>query len=93
MAASARKGPKGDKGDPGDPGEPGLPGSGSDNYRHQQLSPAATWNVNHDLGKRPSFTVFDSGGDEVMPDRIVYVDDNNTDLIFTAPFGGEADCN
>ena len=65
-------------------------GGGSDkNYRHVQGSAAATWNIAHGLGKRPSIMVVDSGGSTVEGEYS-YVDDNNVTLTFTGAFSGEA---
>jgi len=43
-----------------------LGGSGSTSaYVHQQLTPAATWTINHGLGYRPSVELLDSGSQEI----------------------------
>lgn len=62
------------------------------NYEHNQASVSASWNINHNLGKKPSVTIIDSGGNQVIGD-IVYVDDNNVTLNFTAAFSGTATLN
>jgi hypothetical protein len=82
----ALKGPKGEDGDPGSGG-----GSGSF-YEHTQSSASADWEVEHNLGKKPSVTVIDSGGDLVLVTP-TYVNDNTLTLHFSAPFSGVAYCN
>lgn len=62
------------------------------NYFHNQASASASWNIAHNLGKKPSVTIIDSGGNQVIGD-IVYVDDNNVTLNFTAAFSGTATLN
>jgi hypothetical protein len=66
------------------------PAAGSDkNYVHSQLTPASTWDVAHNLGKRPAVSVVDSGGTQVEGD-VDYIDDNHVQLNFGVPFGGAA---
>lgn len=48
----------------GPAGPPGSLGSDS-NYVHDQMVPSALWVIQHNLGKFPSVTVFDSSGAEV----------------------------
>jgi hypothetical protein len=64
------------------------PGAGSDaNYVHTQTIAADVWDIAHNLGKRASVMIVTSAGDVVEGD-IHYVDDNNVQLSFGAPFGG-----
>ena len=58
-------------------------------YVHAQDVPAATWTVMHNLGRRPSVRVVDSGG-TVVYGGIEYVDANTLRLHFAAGFGGKA---
>jgi hypothetical protein len=58
-------------------------------FRHVQGSPASIWNINHNLGRHPSVTVTDSGGDSAVGE-IDYVDNNNLRITFSAGFAGEA---
>lgn len=67
-------------------------GSADKNYVHPQGSAASTWNVAHNLGKRPAITIVTSAGDVVMGE-IHYVDDNNVTLTFSSAFSGKAYCN
>ncbi|MEN6295022.1 MAG: hypothetical protein ABFD61_02695 [Chloroherpetonaceae bacterium] len=62
------------------------------NYVHYQLSPASTWNVVHNLNKKPSIEIIDSASSKIEGD-IVYIDDNNVQINFTSAFGGTATCN
>lgn len=79
------QGPEGDQGDTG-------PSGAALNYTHTQAVPASVWTVIHNLGKRPSVTIFDSANDEVEGD-IVHNSVNQLTLTFSAAFGGVAYCN
>ena len=54
-----------------------------------QVTPASTWNIQHNLGKFPSITVIDTG-DTVVNGEYTYIDNNNVQLTFSAPFAGKA---
>jgi len=58
-------------------------------YDFHQVTPAATWNINHNLGKFPSVTVIDSGN-TVVVGEYKYIDANNVQLTFNAAFAGKA---
>ena len=68
-------------------------GGGADkSYTHTQDSGAATWNVAHNLGKRPSVTVVDVNkgqGDGI----VTHTDDNNLTVTFPGSTTGKAYCN
>lgn len=58
-------------------------------YVHVQSAATNTWLVNHDLGSRPGgVTVVDSADNVVFGD-VLYVDDNNLTITFSASFGGK----
>lgn len=68
----------------------GIPGtSGDKHYTHDQNTPAATWTITHNLGKRPSVTVVDSGGTEWQT-AVEHLSDNQCVVRFSAPFSGRA---
>ena len=54
-----------------------------------QVTPASTWNIQHNLGKFPSITVIDTGN-TVVNGEYTYVDNNNVTLKFSAAFAGIA---
>lgn len=58
-------------------------------YVHDQATPAATWNVVHNLGFFPSVTIVDSSGNEVIGD-VQYQDAYTVIVTFGAAFGGKA---
>lgn len=62
---------------------------GADHYVHVQDVAAATWNVQHNLGKHPAVSVVDSAGTEVNGD-VVHIDAGSLTLNFSAPFSGRA---
>ena len=64
-------------------------GSGDLTYVHTQNSASASWSVGHSLGKFPSVTVVDSGGNEVVGE-VEHTDNNNAVLTFSAAFSGKA---
>jgi hypothetical protein len=67
----------------------GLKGGGDKNYVYTQSTPAASWTVSHNLGKRPAVVVVDSAEDVVYGD-IQYIDDNTVTLTFSGAFSGKA---
>lgn len=66
--------------------------AGDKNYIHNQGVPSTEWNIQHNLGKKPSVVVFDSAGRDVVG-SIKYVDDNNLIITFSAAFSGKATLN
>lgn len=60
-----------------------------ENFVHNQLLAADTWNITHNLGKHPSVTVVDSAG-TVVVGEIKYLDLNSIRITFTAEFSGKA---
>ena len=58
-------------------------------YTHNQLVPADTWTITHNLGYKPNVVVIDSAGTEVVGDTS-YPSDNQTILHFGAEFSGTA---
>ena len=61
----------------------------SASYTHNQNSVAATWNVTHNLGRYPAVTVVDSALTEVIGE-VIYINANQCQLNFSAPFSGKA---
>jgi hypothetical protein len=74
----------------GPPGPPGPPGPSGNTFRYSQMTPSATWVVNHNLGKHPSVTIVLDGQGWVISD-IDYLDDNNISIQFPTPVTGTAD--
>lgn len=66
-----------------------TPGSGDLTYIHDQQTAASVWTVTHNLGKYPSVTVVDSGGNVAVGD-IAYTDNNSLTITFSAAFAGKA---
>lgn len=58
-------------------------------YIHNQEAASNNWIVNHNLGKRPSVTVVDTGDNEVEGD-VYYNSLNQLTIIFSSPFSGKA---
>jgi len=68
--------------------------SGSDaHYTHNQATPAMSWSVTHNLGKKPSVMVVDTNDNEVMT-SIQYIDNNSLVITMqTQAYAGKAYCN
>lgn len=58
-------------------------------FEHRQNSPSKIWKIQHNLNKKPSVTVTDSANSKVMGE-VVYIDNNNLELHFSAEFSGIA---
>ena len=58
-------------------------------YKHTQNVASTTWLIPHGLDTYPSITVVDSAGTRVYGDER-FIDANNIELTFSAPFGGIA---
>lgn len=69
-------------------GPPGPPGSGQP-VVHVRDIPSDTWEVTHNLGKKPVVVVVDSSG-RVVLGAVKYLDDNRVEVTFRSPFGGTA---
>lgn len=80
--ASIVPGPKGDQGDPGADGQ-------NFSYDYNQVVPAATWVIVHNLGGYPNATVADSAGSVVEGD-ITYDNPNQLTIQFAGAFSGSA---
>lgn len=59
------------------------------NYVHDQISSAKEWRIIHSLGKYPSVTIVDSGGNVVVGE-VHYVSINEVVIRFTSEFSGKA---
>ena len=76
----------------GPAGPPGADGGDDLHYTHDQAVPSAFWVINHNLGKAPAVSVFDSANDEVEG-KIDHITLNQLTLTFSAAFSGKAYCN
>lgn len=66
---------------------------GSDkNYLHIQSTPASTWNVTHNLNKKPSVSVLDTANTEVEG-QVIHTNLNTLTITFNSSFSGEATLN
>ena len=66
--------------------------TGDLSYTHVQSTSAATWTINHNLGKYPSISVVDSGGSWVVG-SVDYTTINQCTVTFAGGFSGKAFCN
>lgn len=64
-------------------------GGGDKSFTFTQSVAANTWSITHNLGKYPSVTVVDSGGNVVIGD-VAYDSVNALTCTFSAPFSGKA---
>ena len=58
-------------------------------YEHNQLTPSATWEVEHNLKKYPAVSIVDSAG-SVVVGEIEYINENKVILLFQGAFSGKA---
>ena len=82
-------GPQGPQGIQGIQGPVGPSGEGDLNYTHNQPNPSAEWTITHNLGKFPSVSVADSGGNQWQTE-VDYVDENTCIVRFSSAFSGKA---
>lgn len=61
-------------------------------YEYQQASASASWFIQHNLGKYPSVSIFDSAQDEVEGE-VKYLSKNALTVTFSAPMSGTAALN
>jgi hypothetical protein len=73
----------------GKPGVIPLSSIADAHYVHEQTVASATWAVTHNLGKKPSVIVVDSGNNTIEPD-IVYIDNNSLEIHFAGSTSGFA---
>ena len=66
-----------------------LSKQGVPTFVYDQVAPATTWNIAHNLLKFPSITVIDTGN-TVVQGEYTYTDNNNVTLNFSAAFAGKA---
>lgn len=76
----------------GSGGGGGGGGDGDKNYTFVQSTDAFIWNITHNLGKNPSVTVVDSGGN-IIEGAVNYIDSNNVQVQFNVETRGVAYCN
>ena len=62
---------------------------GDKHFAYEWRKPVTKITINHNLDKRPSVTVIDTAGNEILGD-IEYVDQNTLTLIFSAAVRGTA---
>lgn len=67
-------------------------GGGDKYHKHTQSAPASTWSITHNLNKRPSVVTMDTAGTEVEGE-VVYLNENELIINFSAAFSGTADLN
>lgn len=66
--------------------------SGDAHYTHDQTVPATEWTVTHNLNKRPSVSVQDSAGTDVVG-AVSYIDMNSLKIEFIGAMSGQAHLN
>lgn len=66
--------------------------TGDKYYKHTQSVASDTWNVYHNLQKRPAVHIEDATGQEIIS-QIVHVTNNYLRVYFGKPYVGTAHCN
>ena len=64
-------------------------GSGDKHYTFTQIAAASTWNITHNLKKKPSVSIVDSAENNVYGD-IEYINENQLTITFNSAFSGKA---
>lgn len=59
-------------------------------YVHTQAVASDTWEIIHNLGKRPSYEVVDSAYSVQIPNEVIYNSDNQITMKFLSSFSGYA---
>lgn len=67
----------------------GIVGGGDKYFVYNQVLPSATWEIDHNLNKKPSVTVVDSA-DSVVVGDVEYLNNNQVRLTFVGAFSGKA---
>lgn len=62
------------------------------NFVMQQLAPALVWSVPHNLGKRVSVQITDNSFNQIIGE-VRWVNNNEVEITFTAPYVGWVYCN
>lgn len=60
-------------------------------YGHNQASASASWTINHNLGYRPSVTLYSIGGAEIEGE-VVHINNNQARAYFATQVAGSARC-
>ena len=63
--------------------------SSDKHYTFTQVSASATWNITHNLKKKPSVSIVDSADNNVYGD-IEYINENQLTITFNSAFSGKA---
>lgn len=70
-------------------GPQGAAGNADAHFVHTQVTPSATWTINHNLGKFPAVEVVDSASNVVIGE-VRYNNANTVTITFVAAFAGKA---
>ncbi len=62
------------------------------NFIFTQAVAAMVWNINHNLGRKPSVTILDNSGCRIYASE-VHIDINNTQITFIDATAGTAELN
>jgi hypothetical protein len=70
-------------------GPEGPPGTASGYFVYNQVAPASTWNITHNLGYNPATTTVDSAGN-VVEGTLLYLTTNTLRITFGIAISGSA---
>lgn len=73
----------------GIPGPEGPPGINTGYFTFEQVAPASTWTINHNLGYNPAVTATDTSGN-VIEGTLLYITPNTLELSFGIAIAGNA---
>lgn len=69
-------------------GPQGPPGPAGNGFVHIQNTPAATWIIDHTVGRKPVVTVYSNSGEEILTD--VVSSSTQVTITFASPIAGQA---
>lgn len=75
-----------------DIGPQGPPGAAVNSYNFTQPTPALVWNINHNLGFKPSMDCFSSGGLPIEG-SVLNLNNNQLTVTWNSPVEGSARLN
>lgn len=64
--------------------------AGDKYFYYEQSAPSKTWNITHNLGKKPVVTIVDSADTVIQPDEIKYYSRDSLVVKFLVEFAGKA---
>jgi hypothetical protein len=91
LSSYGLQGAPGPVGPAGPAGPPGANGASGERYLHVQVAPAATWIIEHNLGRRPPVVLLIEGDDFPSYADVTYVSLDTLSIELPEPLAGIAE--